>query len=221
MTLTSHKRGRPPLFSEDDLAFIRSRVTDVPTITTRDLAAELTARLKKVVRHSTVAASLKRLGVRKVRPATAPKVPPARRYGYTALHRRSGDHAYPSSVTDAEWDLVKTLFERTGPGRPEQYSRRAIFDAISYVVRSGCAWRMLPKDMPPWTIVYATFRRWSDEGLFEAMHDRMRDLWRVREGRETSPTASVLDSQSVRTAEKGGSTDSTRARRSRAESGTS
>jgi transposase len=125
-----------------------------------------------------------------------------------------GGTTYPSSVTDVEWALVRDLFERKGPGRPEQYTRRAMVDAIRYVVQSGCAWRMLPKDFPRWQVVYATFRRWSDDGLFEQMHDRMRRLWREREGRDDNPTASVLDSQSVRTAEKGGSTVSMRERKS-------
>ena len=76
--------------------------------------------------------------------------------------------------------------------------------ASCHVVRSGCAWRMLPHSFPPWTDVYKTFRRWSEAGKFETMHDRLRAMWRERQGRHVEPTAAVLDSQSVKTSPQGG-----------------
>ncbi len=225
-TATGGRRGRPSLFSPADLAFLVEQVKEQPQATTRELAVQLSARTGRYVPFSTVGSMLRRQGVQKVRPTVVPRDaashgPVTKRYGYTEMHRRESGDRYASSVTDVEWELVRDLFERKGPGRPEQYSRRVVFDAVSYVVRSGCALRMLPKDFPPWPAVYATFRRWSDAKLFEQMHDRLRGLWREREGRLENPTASVLDSQSVRTAEKGGSTVTTPARRSRAASVTS
>jgi transposase len=113
---------------------------------------------------------------------------------------------YPGSVTDEEWALLEPVFApaRRGRGRPGRYPRRLLLDAIFYVVRSGCAWRLLPRDFPPWENVYATFRRWAREGRFERMHDELRRLWRERIGRDGEPTAGIVDSQSARSTEKGG-----------------
>lgn len=129
-----------------------------------------------------------------------------KRYGYAAPHRDEGDLVrYPCGLTDAEWDQVKHLFDpETRRGAPEKYPRRQMLDACIYVLRSGCSWRMLPKDFPHWSIVYRTFRRWQARGLFEAMYDELRALWRSRQHRAPEPTAVVLDSQSVRTSPQGG-----------------
>ncbi|MBP9106821.1 MAG: transposase [Gemmatimonadaceae bacterium] len=215
------KAGRPPIFGEADVAFLLARVTDDPHLTTRALAVEMSTRLGREVSWKTVATTLQRMGIAKVKPRVAAPVASSAPYGYRPHHRRKGTAtSYPSHVTDAEWELVRDLFEHQGPGRPEQHTRRSIFDAISYVVRSGCPWRMLPKDFPKWQLVYATFRAWSADDRFERMNDRLREQWRIREGRAAEPTASVLDSQSVRTAEKGGSAAMMRARGSRGASGT-
>ena len=110
----------------------------------------------------------------------------------------NGDHApardtstkvpYPGALTDEEWALVADLFEHDGPGKPPKYPRRQLLDACCYAVRTECSWRMLPKDLPPWQDVYAHFRRWAARNLFEAMHDRLRAMWRKREGRSPQPT---------------------------------
>jgi transposase len=124
---------------------------------------------------------------------------------YTTQHRDAGDESrYPHGLTDAEWDLVSELFQHTGPGRPPRYERRAMLDACLYVVRSGCPWRMLPRDMPPWQCVYAQFRRWSEAGVFEETYDRLRAMWREREGRVAEPTATIIDAQSVKNSPQGG-----------------
>lgn len=129
-----------------------------------------------------------------------------RRYGYHEAHRDPGDAVrYPCGLTDSEWEQVKHLFDPPGrPGRPEHYPRRQILDACVYVLRSGSSWRMLPKDLPPWQAVYKSFRRWLARGLFEAMYDELRKLWRMRQRRAQDPTAAVLDSQSVKTSPQGG-----------------
>jgi len=207
-------QGRPRLIDAEGDAYLLALVTASPHAGTRELAPVMSKHLGREVSHDAVVRSLKRLGLKKVRLARAPATPPARRYGYTDAHRRTRTEGkYPSSCTDVEWELVRDLFEKPGPGRPGEHTRREIFDAVLYVLRSGCAWRMLPADFPPWQTVYATFRRWSDKRLFEEMNDRFRRLWREREGRDAEPTAAVLDSQSVRTAEKGGSMVSMAARK--------
>jgi putative transposase len=92
---------------------------------------------------------------------------------------------YPSNLTDAEWKLVEPLIP--GPklfGRPPRYTKRAILDAIFYVVRSGCAWRMLPHDLPPWRIVYYYFMVWRRDGIWLQIHDALRDQVRLQSGKK-------------------------------------
>jgi transposase len=92
---------------------------------------------------------------------------------------------YPSSLPEAEWKLIEPLVP--GPkffGRPPRYSKRAILDAIFYVVRGGIAWRRLPHDLPPWRIVYYYFMIWRREGLWQRIHDALRDRVRLRSGKK-------------------------------------
>lgn len=111
---------------------------------------------------------------------------------------------YPSDVTDAEWMILKPLIPAPKPGgRPTLHDRREIVNATRYVVRGGIAWRSLPYEYPRWQTVYHYFRRWRIEGTWEQVHTRLREPVRVRAGRATTPTAAILDSQSVRTTEKG------------------
>lgn len=123
-------------------------------------------------------------------------------------------HAYPSDVTDAEWVILEPLVPPVkAGGRPARHHRREIMDAIRYVLRTGCAWRFLPHDFPPWQTVYHYFRVWRQDGTLEAIHTALREQLRVSLGRESTPSAAILDSQSVKTAEKGGLAATTRARR--------
>ena len=92
---------------------------------------------------------------------------------------------YPSNLTDSEWKLIEPLVP--GPklfGRPPRYPKRAILDGVFYVVRGGCAWRMLPHDLPPWRIVYYYFMVWRREGLWQRMHGTLRDQVRLRSGKK-------------------------------------
>lgn len=92
---------------------------------------------------------------------------------------------YPSDLTDAEWKVLEPFIP--GPtklGRPPRYEKRAILNAIFYVVRSGCAWRMLPSEMPPWRIVYYYFMRWRQDGRWIEMHDALRDALRQWNGKK-------------------------------------
>lgn len=92
---------------------------------------------------------------------------------------------YHTNTRDAEWAVIeKHLGERTQLGRPPRFERRAIFDAIFYMVRTGGAWRLLPRDLPPWRIVYYYYARWRAEGLWQKLHDALRDAAREARGKK-------------------------------------
>ncbi|MCY1258342.1 hypothetical protein D9M69_101570 [compost metagenome] len=101
---------------------------------------------------------------------------PRKSYGYNETHRRQRpEKRYPICLTDAEWALVADPFEpRGGCGVPPRHSRRTLLKACCYVMRTGNSWRMLPREFPHWDNVYKAFRRWSAQGKFEQMHDRLR-----------------------------------------------
>lgn len=108
---------------------------------------------------------------------------------------------YPSDASDKQWEIVKRVVpEVKQGGRPAKYQRREILNAILYVTRSGCAWRLLPHDLPPWRIVYWYFMNWRKDGRWQKIHDELRMQLRKGEGREADPSAGILDSQSVKTA---------------------
>ena len=111
---------------------------------------------------------------------------------------------YPSDLTDAQWKRIEPQVPKPKPGgRPASVERREISNAIFYVVRNGCTWRALPHDYPRWQTVYHSFRIWRDDGSWQHLHDTLRDATRVAAGRDPSPSAAILDAQSVKTAETG------------------
>lgn len=98
-------------------------------------------------------------------------------------------------------------------GRPRATDLRSVVNAIFYILRSGCAWRMLPHDFPPYSTVYMYFKQWRDDGTWEKVHDTLRNRIRDKEGRKKSPSAAIVDSQSVKTTEKGALAATTPARK--------
>ena len=123
--------------------------------------------------------------------------------------------AYPTDLSDREWEVLEPLVPQAKPGaRPRAHESREILDAIFfYVLRSGCAWRLLPHEFPPWQTAYHYFRAWRIDGTWERVHDALRERVRVRSGREASPSAAIIDSQSVKTTEKGGTAATMEGRR--------
>jgi transposase len=119
---------------------------------------------------------------------------------------------YPSDLSDRQWGLIEPLLPSrpAGPaGRPPEHSEREIVNAILYLTRTGCAWRMLPKDFPPWQTVYRYFRAWREDGTLDRLHDALREWVRAKqELRNPEPSAGIVDSQSV----KGADTVSTQTR---------
>ena len=129
--------------------------------------------------------------------------------------------AYPSDLTDAQWRLIEKLIPRAKPGgRPRSVNMREVVNGILYLVRTGCSWRQLPHDFPPWGTVHYYYRRFRLDGAWQEIHDALRNKVRRAAGRKVSPSAAIVDSQSVKTTEKGGLGATTRARRSTVASGT-
>ena len=124
--------------------------------------------------------------------------------------------AYGPDLSDGQWVVIESLIPQAEPGgRPRKAATRELVDAILYFLRAGGSWRLLPHDLPPWQTVYYYLRRWQREGVWNRVHHALVMADRERVGREASPSAAILDSQSVRTADqKGARKASTRARRS-------
>ena len=113
--------------------------------------------------------------------------------------------SYVTDLADAEWECLSSHVPAPNKrGRPRIHSSRVILDAIFYVLRSGCPWRLLPREFPPWETVYYWFRRWRIDGTFERLNLALRRRLRIRLGRKRQPSAGVVDSQSAKTSGAGG-----------------
>jgi transposase len=124
----------------------------------------------------------------------------------TCQPRSAPSSRYDSCLTDGQWSEIQPLLPARNPrhgGRPLKYDRRLILDTILYVLRTGCAWRLVPHDLTPWDAAYRWFRAWSADGTWRQVHDLLRERVREADGRDAQPTAAVLDSQSAKSAEGG------------------
>jgi transposase len=135
---------------------------------------------------------------------------------------------FPSDLTDAQWYLIEPMLPASKAGtfrggRPRSVELRTIVNGILYLNRTGCQWRLLPPGFGPWPTVHDYYRNWRRDGTWQRIHDKLREKVRRKAGKKPTPSAGVIDSQSVKTNApgKGGRTATTRARRSPAENGTS
>ena len=129
--------------------------------------------------------------------------------------------AYSSDLTDAEWALLAPFIPPALPGgRPRSTDMREVLDAIFYLLRGGCAWRLLPHEFPPWGTVHYYYRRFRIEGVWRRIHDLLHAQVRRSVNKLPTPSVGIIDSQSGKTAEKGAIAATTRARRSLAASAT-
>ena len=112
---------------------------------------------------------------------------------------------YPSDLSDEQWQAISRLIPPAKPGgRPRSVNMREVLNALFYLARTGCAWRMLPQDYPPKDTVYYYFKKFRQDGVWERIHDLMRKRVRVKHGKQRQPSAAIIDSQSVKTTEKRG-----------------
>ena len=206
--------GRKPVLNAEHTDVLRAITQENPRSSLGEVTRELCRRTGVQACTVTVRKALREAGIERLKPvrrvgerAAAQGGTPAR-YGYTAAHRRSdGVNGMNTDLTDAEWALVADLFERNGRrGAPPHYERRHMLNACCYALRTGCAWRLLPKTFPPWQATYQSFSRWAAAGLFEILHDRLRQQWRERIGKAAEPTAAIIDAQSTRSTAQGGDT---------------
>ncbi len=112
---------------------------------------------------------------------------------------------YPSDLTTRQWNRLKVLLPPAKPGgRPRSVDLREILNGILFILRGGCAWRMMPHDLPPWSTCYDYFRKWRNGGVWQQIHDTLRDQVRHKAKRQASPSMAIIDSQSIKTTEQGG-----------------
>lgn len=200
--------GRNKTISDEMLDDVRAVVAAKRGATMQELCDEFAKRTGIEVCTVTLHRAIKRAGLERIKTRETRAAAQPRRYGYSTAHRAPPSTAdeYASSLTDAEWALAADLFAplEGGRGRPAKYERRTMVNACCYVLRTGCAWTMLPKSFPPWLAVHKSFSRWAAQGKFEELQQRLREQWRQRIERNAMPSAAVIDSQANRISPQGG-----------------
>lgn len=145
----------------------------------------------------------------------------ARFYRVGEEETMSTQRRYPSDLTDEQWERIELFIPPAKwGGRPRDVDMREVLNGIMYLLRSGCSWRMLPHSFPPWSTVHTYYREYRRNGVWQKIHDALRESVRRQAGREATPSAAIIDSQSVKTTEKGGCAGTMRAKRSLAANAT-
>ena len=196
--------------------------------TATEIQQAFEAEIKQSVAQSTIYRLLARHGLRQrgvpARPARPPRQLSAHEQPVPVRERRERRtrsanrppslQSYPSDLTDQEWAILEPLLPQASPGgRPRTTNLRAVLNATLYVDRTGGQWRALPHDFPPWSTVWSYFRTWRNDGTWERIHTTLREQTRLKQGREPTPSAAIIDSQSVKTSQKGGSAATTGAKK--------
>lgn len=237
------QRGRAPLLTDEDRAWLRGWIEVRPDCPLWELREVIAEHRGKRVGATTVNRALQQMGLvcrrhgQKAPPLKAeehknaeaqkgsePPQKSAPQFRYREQHRPPvcGRIGYPSDLTDAQWKQLAPLLEpETHCGRPWKIERRSIVNALMYMARTGCQWRYLPHEFPHWQVVARTYYRWIESGIWDEVNRVLRERTRERAGRKSRPTAGIVDSQSVKTTEKGGLVVTMGVRRSPVVNGTS
>lgn len=208
---------------ETERKFLKDLRLAHPELGVRPLTERLMAAFGVRVNPDTVHVALCQLGLNRPKRVKSRRVEPVRtpeRVAPTPTRKKkpyasppaemppspANRRAYPTDLSDREWAILEPLIPKAMPGgRPEEWPKREIVNAMFYVLRNGCTWRSLPHDFPPWETVYWYFAKWREIGLWQRINDALRASLRMKAGRKATPSAAIIDSQSAKTTEKGGS----------------
>ena len=199
--------GAKPIISEKKYAQLKNTLNQQKPLErwgSSEVMVWLQQQVGYPVSRATAVRYIKKAGFRIVRSRTISsdiskeeEPPPPRR---NRPRRKKKEQNYPSDLTDKQWVKIKPFLH----GNPQKYALRDIYNAIFYVLRTGIPWAFLPKDYPPLYVVHHYFYLWRNAGIFEQLNLHLSKEERIRAGREESPSAGIVDSQSVKTGEKGG-----------------
>jgi transposase len=216
---------------EQERAFLQpylARAAQGDVATVAEIQQALEAEVKQSIDPSTLYRLLARHGWRQRRagPRTTQPVqdkqvtvnPPSVRERRQRLppqvSRQPSSPGYPGDLTDRHWAILEPLLPPAKPGgHPRTSDLRQVINAILYLDRTGGQWRALPHDFPPWSTVWSYFRTWRNDGTWERLHTTLREQTRQKQGRQPTPSAAIIDSQSVKTSQKGGSAATTAAKK--------